>query len=401
MKSFIWSESYQSMGIWGSLSCFCKIHHCESWGVMTAFNGECSYISSNGEIQDDMKFNLVDMPVTIMKGEGIHQYFIPVFLHEQIIFCWEFKTKVLIYQEEMNVLQFNLELFVLYESYNSTLYPSFLVLLYPLRGSMALTNQKIAHSKSDNIIFLNGKKGTGKYTFLQCFLLLHHNYFIQKNNLNQAVNRIRVSLPNGKYKSLFYVPELAFLDTVQQEKLLHKGIEGKEYLIIVSVYDIAVLYSNRIISKEILDLCTSNHLLFPSLSKRNEDIIKILKFTSSVKSLKYEKSVFSKNNNFEKISNYIVDNKLNLCEIKNNISQNTMNQYDKIENFDNLLIQKMKLEKRTLREIIASIEANAIRYAHAEVGNSQNKMSDLLGISRGSLQNKLKKYNLNYDTWID
>ena len=45
------------------------------------------------------------------------------------------------------------------------------------------------------------------------------------------------------------------------------------------------------------------------------------------------------------------------------------------------------------------LEINAIKYALYKAGNSQNKIADFLGISRGSLQHKLRKYNMNDIDW--
>jgi transcriptional regulator with PAS, ATPase and Fis domain len=51
-------------------------------------------------------------------------------------------------------------------------------------------------------------------------------------------------------------------------------------------------------------------------------------------------------------------------------------------------------EGRGLRGVIAEFEKEAIRQAHARVGRSQHKIANLLKVSRGSLQHKLRKYQL-------
>ena len=52
-----------------------------------------------------------------------------------------------------------------------------------------------------------------------------------------------------------------------------------------------------------------------------------------------------------------------------------------------------------LRGLISGLEKRAIRLAFERVGGSQNKIADYLGISRGSLQHKIKKHKLPYSEW--
>jgi hypothetical protein len=52
-----------------------------------------------------------------------------------------------------------------------------------------------------------------------------------------------------------------------------------------------------------------------------------------------------------------------------------------------------------VRDIVREMEMRAIKTAYSIGGGSQMKVAAMLGISRGSLQHKFKKYNLPYGDW--
>ncbi len=413
MRPFIWADHYQKMGIWGCLRCFCKENHCESWGVMFTIFRERDYITSLGQIQNSMLFDVIYEPtINDSKGQGASQYLVPVFLNKKLLFIWDFKTKIQINEAEIKMIKFNLELLILYESYDDERYPSFLVFLYPPMGDMSLVNKEIIESNKRSVVFLNGQEGSGKYTFLQCFLLLHYGHLVQKNNLTQGVNQMRILLANREFHRFIYVPELALLDAEQQVWLLREKNENKNQLIIASVYDSKVLYSHRIISQEIYELCTLNRVILPSLPNRTADIPRLLHFMISVKASNFDIAQALETKQLDKAFNTIIQTKLNLNqvqqEIKKIVSESSpSNSIEKVvdsnKEFVNnhRLVEKLNDKGVHLREIVSKFEVSAIRYAHSRVGNSQHKMSNFLGISRGSLQNKLKKYDLDYDEWSD
>ncbi len=59
-----------------------------------------------------------------------------------------------------------------------------------------------------------------------------------------------------------------------------------------------------------------------------------------------------------------------------------------------LSVESILEEGRGLRGVIAEFEKQAILKAQARVGRSQHKIANLLKVSRGSLQHKLRKYQL-------
>ena len=432
MRPFVWVDHYQKMGIWGCLNRFCQENYCDSWGIMLTFFHEHDYITPLGQIKNSMLFDVIHEPtINNNKGQGIGQYLIPVFLNKKLLFIWEFNTKVQIDANEMQIIKFNLELLITHESYDDRQYPSFLVFLYPCMGDMNLVNRKIIEFGKRSVIFLNGQQGSGKSTFLQCFLLLHYGYLIQKDTLTRNINPIQILLTNHKLQRLIYVPELALLSADEQIQLLYKEKEDNNQLIIASMYDTKVLYSNQIISEEMADLCTLNRILLPSLPNRAADIHRLLHFMIFVKASTFDASDNLNIEQLDKIFNIIVQNKHNLNETQQAIKKMLCDYNDDnntktvdLSNHHNMEIDssdknsKKELAKEgftsnhislerlndsgvNLRNIVAELEMNAIRYAHSQVGNSQNKMSNFLGISRGSLQNKLKKYDLDYDDWLD
>ena len=52
-----------------------------------------------------------------------------------------------------------------------------------------------------------------------------------------------------------------------------------------------------------------------------------------------------------------------------------------------------------IRDIVREMEVRAIKSAYSIGGGSQMKVASMLGISRGSLQHKFKKYDLPYGDW--
>ena len=169
-----------------------------------------------------------------------------------------------------------------------------------------------------------------------------------------------------------------------------------------------VLHSNQIISDEMLDLCSSNRILLSSVSNRGQEIVQLLHFMVLMKADPHD--VPNKVRQLAQISDNIVKRKLNLHQVQQEIKKVLYS--SKLGNCTNItkvrehnkslsLVEKLNSEGINLRDIVSEIEISAIRYAHSKVGNSQNKISNFLGISRGSLQNKLKKYALDYDDWLD
>ena len=415
MRSFPWLEYYPSAGIWGCIRRFAEAYQFFSWGLLLRFfDHKHYYISSKGEVQTDFRLKYDRKEPVMIQEQGLNHYLIPITLCNSPVFIFSFYSKTKIKTSEMNLIQFNLTLLNLYESLNHRLYPSFMIFLYPIIGRMNLVNQQISQKNMKKFIFLNGQPGTGKKTFLQCFLLFHYTYLLKEKDINGSINQIQLKLLTGQDRDIWYVPELAVLTHSQQVKIIHDFSQRSDLFIISSAYDPKMLYNRQIISQDILNLCSSNRLILPSLIKRDSELPMIISFIQSTKSTQHRTDLTTdlvkeseKKNERKKdeACRSIIKNKFNLDQAHEILLKGIESFDQKPSQMDDLFDEltqfnpKNGSNKFQLRDLITQIEIRAIKYAHSQMGNSQNKMSDFLGISRGSLQNKLRKYDLEYDMW--
>jgi DNA-binding NtrC family response regulator len=130
-------------------------------------------------------------------------------------------------------------------------------------------------------------------------------------------------------------------------------------------------------------MCLNERVKFPSIPKRSSSLINI-------------------------ISDYLLFKGLELpgfCSDSWISRQSFHNGFIDIFTFmqDHFLPQpsffNMMENGNNLRGVIKKIEMLAIEYAIKIVGKSQNKIAKFLGISRGSLQHKLKKYGYSNKEW--
>ena len=333
----------------------------------------------------------INEPVITCK-EDYREICIPIKLKQKTLFVWHFVTKIIFSEEELHSIRFHVELLVLYESLEHDLYPSFMVFLHPFSGSLQKINKKIKNMRENSFIFLNGQTGTGKFSFFQCFLLLHYNFFVKKPNSDSLVYQFQI-YAKGQSKTIFFIPEMAMLDKEQQRLLLLRN-DNKDYLIFaLSVYEVEILIENDILHRRLADVCNLNRIALPSLSKRGIDIVSTMGFVSSIK-LRAENI---QKHTIDDLYKMILKEKYSLNDLYQTIYDERSLTHDQNNTYDNRENHTMF----NLRDKVAKIEKEAIRYAHSKVGSSQHKMSDFLGISRGSLQNKLKKYRIEYDDWFD
>ena len=148
---------------------------------------------------------------------------------------------------------------------------------------------------------------------------------------------------------------------------MHIEEGGKFFL--ASQYSLEALYEYKLIREDLYTLLKENQLLFPSLKSRDKEEKKAL-------------YLFLKEHFIEKLPPIPLWDKLK----ENFLSLVEFSRKEGGEFYWNFSFSS------SLREAIAFLEQVGISYAYEVVGESQEKVANFLGISRGSLQHKLKKY---------
>ena len=395
MNPIAWLDIYKKSGLWGCFKRLAHENHIIHWGIFINFMSNKYFIDPSGRPQKS-EYTYIHQ-ISIRKySEDANEILIPIKMKKNVIFICRFLSKVKFSEEEINQIKFQIELLILYEASNIDIYPTFLTFLYPPSDALAKVNESIYHRRNLDLIFLNGQKGSGKASFAQCFALLHFHCFLDFNSMDEKINLTPID--HTRIKNILYIPELALLDHSQQSNLANIS-QNQENLFTIasSIYDLNLLFENNIISKKITDICLKERIIIPSLKKRSLDISTIIDFLGKIKS---------------NIPN------LNISQIKD------LNYIDNLDGLKKLLFLGKNSEEKIyhgsisntyanepnpssledglkLRDMITKLEISAIKYAHEKVGDSQNKMADFLGISRGSLQHKLKKYDIDYIDWED
>lgn len=281
--------------------------------------------------------------------------------------------------------------------------------------NLALMNRKSFH-------FLNGQKGTGRLLFFYHYVRIHYLYdlnsFIAENFLENAekteplyllrfnsgkIEKIHFSEVNEMLASenpsqlLALIPELLQLDRDSQDliyEILQKFNDPTECSVFVlSSFDLSRIQNTEILHPDLQKLCLDNREVFPSYS--------------SICSRSYGDSLIA-----ELIGGIALGFQLFLKHEQNTELWKSRldieNAKGKRNFFD--LFYKSGFPKDTkkgqtseapgqggLREFVAEAEKNAILYAYENVARSQQEIADYLGISRGSLQHKLRKYKLRLE----
>jgi hypothetical protein len=184
---------------------------------------------------------------------------------------------------------------------------------------------------------------------------------------------------------ILIIDELAFCTEIDQKEVLTEIIDRKQetILFICSAYDPAILSSRGVIGLKLAELCINERIIFPSLHKRSKSLINIL-----------SKYLFFKGLH---LPAFYTEKWQNKQTFQNGFSDIFTIFQDYFTPQPSLM---STLEKgKNIREIVKEIEVFAIDYAIKIVGKSQNKIAKHLGISRGSLQHKLKKYEYSNKEW--
>ena len=161
------------------------------------------------------------------------------------------------------------------------------------------------------------------------------------------------------------VPEVALLEPEEQLALVKSARKG-DLLWVATVYDLAMLKSRKIVSPALTDLLEPAKVLLPAVA--NRDAAELKSFAAFWAALYGVEAAATP---------------ANLAFLK----QKTVGQVG-------LSVEAILEEGRGLRGVIAEFEKEAMLKAQARVGRSQHKIARMLKVSRGSLQHKLRKYQL-------
>ncbi len=215
------------------------------------------------------------------------------------------------------------------------------------------------------VLLLNGQPGSGKRFMLQSLCQLRAG---RLPDLDSAPFT-RVEHEQG---AIWVVPEVAMLEIKEQQELWKHARSG-DALWVASVYDVAMLCDKKIVHSSLAALLEPHKLLLPAMAKRDPAELQALS--------QYWQAFYGRRPDAAAA---------NLAFLKKQVLGGA-----------GLSVESILEEGRGLRGVVAEFEKEAIRKAHARVGRSQHKISRLLKVSRGSLQHKLRKYQLESYTSPD
>ncbi len=224
-----------------------------------------------------------------------------------------------------------------------------------ISGSVEV-NQLIADP--GQVLLVNGQPGVGKRTILQGVSLLHAGRLaeLEPQSLNHWVT------PTG---DIWIIPELAMLETDVQQRILRSVAAGAR-LWAATAYDVGMLRAKTILSSSFAEMVADRRFHLAPVTRRSQSEVKDI--------VDFWKAFYGEAR---------VRQAANLEFLKQRTLMGAQ-----------LSVGSILEEGSGLRGVIAEFEKEAIRQAHARVGRSQHKIARLLKVSRGSLQHKLRKYQL-------
>jgi hypothetical protein len=235
-------------------------------------------------------------------------------------------------------------------------FPTFLPFLPGLAGLARQLNELL--SSPPAVLVLNGQSGTGKQAVLQALALRYAGVRIDSRD------EVAIQIQSPSVAAIV-VPEVALLEVPEQQAAL-KHIKSGGQLWAATVYDLQALRNRKILQAPLADALIPARFLLPALAKRSpaelEEMAAFWRAFYGTNTLGTEANL-----DFQK----------SRALGKNSLS-----------------VESILEEGRGLRGVIAEFEKQAILKAQARVGRSQHKIANLLKVSRGSLQHKLRKYQL-------
>lgn len=335
-----------SIGVWAFWSKVAQHYGLGNLSILYGFGGYVYSASSSGIrlVEADVSILSLGEKVVRESGSGF-LYEVPVQWHIErpslmVHFVAKEKLEGSLIYDWVEATKSRLFL----EARSMGTYPSFLPFFHPIESFTDDLNKALLRSKG--VFFLNGQRGTGKRLFCDLHSLLHYN----ARPADSAV-----------------IPELALLEGSQQNEVL-SSIQSSPYspLYICSSYDPMVLAQKKIISRELAHALEPSRVLFRSLERNSLAYDSIRDFYAAFK-------------------------------VQEMPPQGAVN-VDALLSAG-FLERRVLLPREQLRDFVAKMETRAIEEAMLEVGLSQHRIARRLGISRGSLQHKLKKYNIPYSEW--
>ena len=378
-----------TFGLWGWIDNSVRQFGGESWSIIVTL-GDISYrvdaANYSGGIVKESDHVNGDNQVLIKKVDDSYNHFIPVKLGSLSIFTLLIECNNELPIVELVEFKRLLEALNKLESENYYMYPTFLPVFLPLDEFNVKINNRI--SEKSNFFFLNGNPGTGKKTFIQNYISYHFYCNIDVADIYDKAtdNECNFKIQRKNEILTFSITkEVALLEQGEQLNLVKKieASEENSYHFICSNYDPAVLYDRGMLVEEMKILCIDKRVIFQALQKRTTASLASVLFYMRSKGLCIED---------ENMRSYVENEKIETG-------------YLSIIDFWSTLLEKRTSiagqyrKGRKLRDIVAHLEVESIWYAIYSCGRSQNKIARYLGISRGSLQHKLKKYEFPYNGW--
>ena len=371
-----WINSYLQKGLWGCLHLLSKEIDITQWSIYIEVNQVKIHLHSSGILLTSTLENITDVKIESTHSNEFNIY-IPVFLYHKVVFILYIISPYTYSQKKIKEIQFLLQILVEHESLNKNLYPSIIPFLYPFSKEANINIQRlndIILDKNNNHIFLNGQMGTGKKSFFQCYMLFKFSIFCPNIENSKSLYEYNIIEANMK---VIFITELAKLSLDEQNTIL-ENIKTNQYIYIISsIYPPDILKEKEIISVDIYNFCIKYRAIVPSLKNRDEDITNIIAYFQHNK---LDENKFIWKNEYHN-------------ELENNLSGLIKRIYMPL-NYDISYWKDFPYKGIKLRDLITQLEIEAIKYAKSTVNNSQYQVSKILGISRGSLQNKLKKYKI-------
>jgi len=368
------------VGIWGLLAYNENRYQFNSWTLAFPFLGKNCILSKDGYILQDYPSPIVT-EIKKYDENNLVYYQIPIEVNKKLMFVYSFYVSHVIDEMSVYVLKKNIEAFLSVEALDLEKYQTIFPFFFPVSESSININ-KIILDKSSRFFFLNGQEGTGKKVFIQNHILFNYKmdiYNLFKNN-NSVIH---INIENSHVNCLM-IRELALLNVEEQEKIL-KDFEMYTHIYVCSAYNLNVLLEKNIVIHGFASFLASNRIIFPSISRRIAEVISSINYVLAFKG--------------HEVSDLISFSKLSKLRLRKGLSD--IYEILKIILYMKNISQSDFLSHNGLREIISKIEIDSIKLGHFIYGSSQNKIAKYLGISRGSLQHKLKKLNFPYNEWED
>ena len=375
------------IGIWQWMSDLAANASIEEWEIEVCVHQEHTYILRPTGAENPVEQVLVDIhsrPKMITQEErnSFWHITVPIFFDKKLVFYWKLISLEKIETPILSKWRQELELWVRDEARIFLRYPSFIPFVLPFDEGVFHINKVLTQKKK--YFFLNGQVGTGKHVFIQNYLLYHYRETLFTDQLDRSLPLSEFTFYDRTAVSGVIVHELGLLDPGEMMRLEEIVDQtSQDVIFICSAYDPEILLSREIITPKIFEILMGNRVLFPSPQRRVSGAITALQYYVSLK-VGQEPGL------------------MHMEWLKLNISRYSFADILTALHADMQpigAISEMIDAGENLRDIVAKIEYDAIHYAQRVVGSSQNKIAKLLGISRGSLQHKLKKYNFPYHEW--